>query len=198
MAKRSSLKHLSRDTVSFSDHLDGFSASIKGSDLEAVIISVSLIENALERTIRDRFRELSQPEVDDLFSGTGALSSLSAKIHIGYAIGILGKKAKHDLLAMKDIRNAFAHSAKAISFDTPEVAQKCAGVHHIKEVGSEYEGDLRDKFLAAARVFCFLLNVYEPTRIEVEGLGDLSDDTPRSASESSSPTNSDGDSKRGS
>lgn len=51
-----------------------------------------------------------------MFSGYGPLSTFSAKIEIAYAFDLFEADMFRDLKAIKDIRNAFAHSKDVVHF----------------------------------------------------------------------------------
>jgi hypothetical protein len=45
---------------------------------------------------------------------------------MAYALGLFGRKTKHDLLLIRAMRNEFAHCQKAIRFDIAAVKDVCA------------------------------------------------------------------------
>jgi hypothetical protein len=51
------------------------------------------------------------------------LSSFSAKIELGFALGLYDDKLRHPLNMIRDVRNEFAHNMDATSFDHPDVAK---------------------------------------------------------------------------
>jgi hypothetical protein len=55
----------------------------------------------------------------------GALYTFSAKLHCGYAVGLLSPAILADLNTVRSIRNAFAHATAPIDFDTPAVKGLC-------------------------------------------------------------------------
>ena len=74
---------------------------------------------------------LSDDDLRELFESEGApLASFHDKIMVGYAIGMYGPAAKADLLAVKRIRNAFAHAPRSIDFTTSEIVQECTRLHY--------------------------------------------------------------------
>ena len=60
-----------------------------------------------------------------MFHQAGILNSFEAKIRVGYYMGIYGHVHKNNLDCIKAIRNAFAHAATPLSFETPEVKAAC-------------------------------------------------------------------------
>ena len=98
----------------------------------ALAITVSaLLERALEACIISALKwptaeKEANKEVKGLFYGEGPLSSFSAKIKIGYALGLYGKVVRDDLDTIREVRNAFAHSTAHIDFRTAAVAVVCS------------------------------------------------------------------------
>jgi hypothetical protein len=72
-----------------------------------VMIAVSHIDGLLKGAITYRMVNLTSDDEEVLFSGFGPLATFSARIRIAYALGIIGKKTRHDLDLMREIRNAW-------------------------------------------------------------------------------------------
>ncbi len=91
------------------------------------IVVAAQVEDALVKVIATRLIKLTSTENDRLFIGTNApFSSFYAKIHVGYSMGVYAAPARDDLIAIKDIRNLFAHRLEVRQFSHPEVAKLCA------------------------------------------------------------------------
>lgn len=98
-------------------------------DRALAIVDGANMERALERALIWKMRLLSKTERDSLFVGDNApLQSLSAKIKIGYAFELFGKRTLTELDLIRVIRNQFAHSAKPITFKTPSIKTACASL----------------------------------------------------------------------
>jgi hypothetical protein len=97
------------------------------SDRGAAIIGGSIVEAHLLSAVQSRLRPLSKTRQKILFTGFGPLAGFSAKIEVGYALGIFGEKAHQDLKTVKDIRNDFAHRLEdgPWSFGHPNIAKLC-------------------------------------------------------------------------
>jgi DNA-binding MltR family transcriptional regulator len=92
-----------------------------------------LLRTALERLMRPL------PDIQNvLFENRGALQDFAARIHAAFAFKIIGTSAYSDLCILKDIRNAFAHSAEKFDFDRPDIAALCESLWFQKHV--HYEG----------------------------------------------------------
>ena len=86
----------------------------------------ALVEYALVEAIQSQFVSMSETDEKDIFEGTAPLATFSAKIRIGYAIGIYGPGTKDELDCIRRIRNAFAHTKHLVTFKTPEIVTACA------------------------------------------------------------------------
>jgi DNA-binding MltR family transcriptional regulator len=92
-------------------------------DTSTAVVSVSIVQDWLAAVIKGRMRSLSSKLEERLFSGHGPLSTFSGMIDLGYAFELFDTKIYNDLRALKDIRNAFAHSTDALHFDSPELTK---------------------------------------------------------------------------
>jgi hypothetical protein len=98
----------------------------KMEDRAAVLVLSSIIDNLLEYAILTKFVRLNKKKRDKLFRNpTAPLSSMSAKIAVANALGILGDEPRAQLDRIRSIRNAFAHAMKTIMFDDPLIAEEC-------------------------------------------------------------------------
>ena len=86
-------------------------------DRTIVLILGAFLEQSLETALLRKFIPMDDDEVRQL--------TFYRKIQKASAVGAIGPKAKADLIWIKNIRNAFAHSRKAIDFRTPEVIAAC-------------------------------------------------------------------------
>ena len=138
----------------------------------AILIAIQL-EEALRRTLVEWLRPLKKPEYKDLFGPGQPLSSFSNRIRMCYAMGILGTQTRDELNVIREVRNAFAHSGKEITFDTPEVKNACAFLKSASWLrgvpprtsrrGKKLPGrDARDQYHAAAENIIFALQVRAP------------------------------------
>lgn len=91
----------------------------------AAILIAADFENVLQAKIEDEFVKLNREDRDTLFDGHGALSTFSAKIEIGYALGLYGRKTRNRLRVAKNIRDDFAHAAEPLDFDASSISNHC-------------------------------------------------------------------------
>jgi hypothetical protein len=95
-------------------------------DRAAAVILAALLEDALRDAILSRMVPLTEQKERQIFGPDSPLGSLSAKIKVGFALGVYGPETRADLDTIRGIRNAFAHARRPIKFDTPEIAAECA------------------------------------------------------------------------
>jgi DNA-binding MltR family transcriptional regulator len=98
-------------------------------DRSAAIIKAADVEMALEGALAHRMVIDNEVDLKEVFVGESApLGSLSAKIKVGYAFGLLRDNTRAELNRIRAIRNVFAHARRPIQFSTPEVATACASL----------------------------------------------------------------------
>src|SRR5664279_2171622 len=100
-----SLRTTTRKGFSWKDKVKSMFGTMNREDREAAIKGAALVERSLEDAIKAKIVKLRKAEQKALFEGSGPLANFSAKIWIGYALGLYGPKAKHDMETIKDIRN---------------------------------------------------------------------------------------------
>jgi hypothetical protein len=115
-----------------------------GSDRAMAIVTAVMIENALADAIQARFVRLSTEDRAAIFEGMAPLSSFSSKIKVGFAPGIYVKRIRHDLDRVREIRNAFAHSRRPISFETPAIRTVCESLWFPSLFNDAYKRELAD------------------------------------------------------
>src|SRR5215204_6920548 len=96
----------------------------------AILLSASLVDSLLVGVICEKMRPLTKNEHSDIFDGTGPLSTFSGRINVAYALGVYGRKTRHDLHSLRNIRNPFAHTVERMDLDAS--LDKLRGFHCIK------------------------------------------------------------------
>ena len=126
----SSLRDLTRKRVSRKALWAAVERSLHGGDdvRSGVIVTTALLEKSLDRLIRSRLHRLNSQDDAAMFGPNGSIGTLSAKIRMAYALGIIGKVTRADLLAINDIRNVYAHSPLARPLTQQALQQKCLGI----------------------------------------------------------------------
>ncbi len=123
------LKHLSRKPIRSNDLLNRMKSLGRLPDQASALVCVALVERYLERAILSRMSPLTPTERSELFLGMSPLSTLSAKIRIAYALGIIGPNGRDDLNILKDVRNQFAHAFHDLTYDVAAIAAACQKLH---------------------------------------------------------------------
>lgn len=141
----------------------------------AALIMASILDNMLEYAITLFFVELGKTKFDNIFRSKQApLASFSSKISVAYALGIITDEVRAQLDRVRSIRNAFAHSMKAIDFDHEIVASECNKLSPSVIYGSKFAADTpREKFLSSATVIGIAIISFIKDREEAIGSGDL-------------------------
>ncbi len=104
-----------------------------------------LLRSAIEKLMRD-----DHDIQTTLFENRGGLQGFSTRIQLGYALKIYEWQAYQDLSTIRDIRNAFAHSAEKIDFDREDVALLCNRLwfpEHVDYWDKPKPTDPRSKFI---------------------------------------------------
>jgi hypothetical protein len=110
------------------------------SDRGVAIMGGAFVEERVRQAILHRLRPLSKTMRDRLFNGDRPLSSFSAKIDLGFALGLYGPVTRADLDRVRRVRNIFAHSLAPCDFsraDIEDLVTKICLPERIKKV----EGD---------------------------------------------------------
>ena len=92
-----------------------------GSDRAAAILAASCVEDQLAFAIKCKLRRDDESVIRDMFQVRGPLGSFSAKISMGYLLGLYDKETRKELDTIKEIRNTFAHRAYACHFETQRI-----------------------------------------------------------------------------
>jgi hypothetical protein len=100
----------------------------------AAIVAAALLEDSLRWSMESYLTDsLTEGDLHGLFSDeTAPLASFHGKIVMGYALGMYGPAARNDLLAIKRIRNAFAHAPRSITFETAEIVTECQRLSYLQ------------------------------------------------------------------
>jgi hypothetical protein len=131
----------------------------EGDDRSQGIVAGALLEQALEIALDSHF-EIDHEQTRSLFidQGGGSISSFATKIKLAYALGMVEQIIRSELTSIKDIRNVFAHTREAVSFESPEIIAACELLRIPQIV--RFDGGLigpppvtpKDKFAASVRM----------------------------------------------
>ena len=93
-------------------------------DTVAAIVAGTILEGALERQLAGHMRRMSAKEHNELFH-SGPLRNLQPKIMLGQALNLFGANTTTEMKTLGEIRNAFAHTVKDITFETKTIRELC-------------------------------------------------------------------------
>jgi hypothetical protein len=141
------------------------------SDRGAAIIAASLLEQLLEDAIVARFRPLLKGQKELLFGPMRPLSSFSAKIELGYAIGLYGEVAHKNFDMIRDVRNKFAHVFDVLSFDHPDVVELVNDPVRRRLTESPTFGTPREEFVLAFAMLGALLTAIPFAGVQLPDIG---------------------------
>ena len=78
------------------------------------------------------------------------MGTFTTKIHLGFLVGIYGKAAHKDLLIVKDIRNAFAHSLEISSFKSDRIKSWTANLTFCDRYAADIDDTKNHYFISFA------------------------------------------------
>jgi len=145
MTKSKSLRHVIRKPVRPKDIQRIICQTLEGDLRCGIIRNTAVIERGLERHLRARMRKLTTEDNNALFGPNGALSTMSAKIRMAYSLGIIGPVTRHDLTAINDIRNVYAHSPFDVRLSNKYLQTKVLGIRMFHVVEKHGIPELKDK-----------------------------------------------------
>nr|WP_131196104.1 MltR family transcriptional regulator [Lichenihabitans psoromatis] len=125
-----------------------------GNSRIAAILAGSLVQMVLKVAVTYNMVPLTKAEDKNLFEGSGPLSTLSAQINVGYALGLFGKKVRHDLHVIRDIRNDFAHTLHDVTLEHADFAGRLAALHSVQLLPDKSDKPPADLLASAAELLC--------------------------------------------
>jgi hypothetical protein len=87
------------------------------------ILGCAYLEQCLREAISNKLPELDKNLTKTLFTGTGPLSNVTARLDLVKAMGIIGSNTHHNYVILTQVRNNFAHHFDVHTFDHPNVAE---------------------------------------------------------------------------
>ncbi len=114
------------------------------SDRSSAIVLASFLEVCLEQYLMSFM--VDDPKVEELFEGSGTLSTFKSCIDTAYAFGFITSQIRDDLTYIRKLRNHFAHHPDVISFSSSPVCDWCKELSFSKESS---ESNPKSQFLMA-------------------------------------------------
>lgn len=91
----------------------------------AALGAAVMVEVGLSNMLRARLWIRNNTADEELFRSDGPIATFSRKIKMAEAIRIIGPATRANLDHIREIRNAFAHTHRNLTFDTPGVKAIC-------------------------------------------------------------------------
>lgn len=103
-------------------------------DRGVAIVGAAYVDLVLRQNITEKFVVQDEGLMNLLFENRGPLQDFGSRIEVAYALGVCGRAAYEDLKRIKNIRNAFAHSAEALDFLHPDIERLCSQLWYPKRI----------------------------------------------------------------
>ena len=155
----------------------------QGADTTVALVVSAWLDRHLEKCIKLKLvKNLSKSEINELFEYPGPISSLGSKTKLAYALGMIGKVTRDNLVEVTKIRNLIAHAPTPVDFNTPEVVVACKrlrvvevyksmpnlGLHHIPDAGDT----ARLQYIDSSIAMILALIVYQQEYFNAQELTD--------------------------
>jgi DNA-binding MltR family transcriptional regulator len=106
----------------------GFYEELKNESARGAVIIASAFLDAQLRNLISKSLIDDKKSVDELL-GTekthGPLHSFDSRIKAAHCLGLISESMREDLIAIKNIRNPFAHKMHGYSFNEPDIIRLC-------------------------------------------------------------------------
>jgi hypothetical protein len=122
----------------------------KESDHACVILSVAMLDRALETILKARLVPTSSAE-DELLEGAySPISTFSARIDLAHRMGLISSQLCRDLHILRKIRNDFAHNITDCTFKNTSVRSRITELSRSSAIGEKLP-KIRGKFPSGCR-----------------------------------------------
>jgi hypothetical protein len=96
------------------------------SDRACALVTAAALDHVMIELIRTKFNKLEDDDDAAIFFGEAApVGTFAARTMLSFAFGFIDQSQKSDLDSIRRIRNAFAHAAASVRFDTKLIANEC-------------------------------------------------------------------------
>ncbi len=110
-------------------------ADAQNSDRSLALVLGAILEQSVETAILTHCVDLDKTERGRVWGGgEDAAIPFSAKMRLGFAVGIYGPDSRDDLNLIRHIRNLFAHTKSHIGFGTADVHNLCEQIKWIDKM----------------------------------------------------------------
>lgn len=153
-AKPMTLAHLIKEPLSNKELDAALEVLTKESDRGTAILGAALVEDSLTDALN---AWLARPDDKDaLYHAVGApFGTMRNKTIAAYALGICDRKTRVEVDIIRNVRNLFSHTLRAIDFNHPDVAAFCDRLQPRGTDSAQYAkveaelGPVRLRFVAA-------------------------------------------------
>jgi DNA-binding MltR family transcriptional regulator len=183
MAKKPSLRELSKRWPAPPELKKALDDAKKEGDRSAAIVGAALLEGVLERYIVKRLTHHDKATLDALFENRGPLSDFYSKIVIAKAFGVVSTRMADEMQRIRRIRNVFAHAIIEINFKTKEIGNEVrefgmlkamlkADTSGIAPSESPLFGDNKSVYMLIIELLCIMLSYDHAARVGEELFGE--------------------------
>jgi DNA-binding MltR family transcriptional regulator len=148
-----SLRKLTSETPSDEDLPKIMAELEKGSDRSLAILAPIQVQNSLADLIREKCKNLDEKEIKRLYQHDGLLYGFSTTIQLAFVLGLITPELRNDLDIIRQIRNAFAHAPRPISFATDEITRECKRLKSLDRFKAYFEEGQWDYSKLSSRTF---------------------------------------------
>lgn len=117
-------------------NLDGFLEMFRETkdepDRGRALVLTAWLDDALDQYLRTRVVD-DRKVIESRFDGDRPLSTFSARMNAAYAFAYISKGVFHDLHAIRDIRNRFAHERGVLTFEDQNIKDSCHNLDVIQK-----------------------------------------------------------------
>lgn len=104
------------------DQIKAFTEELKiQTDRGVALIAAAVLDELLEMLLTARLLEVGRDRHDALFGRGKPLDLFSAKIELGFQLGLYPNATRTQLEMIRAVRNEFAHSIEPLTFSNPQV-----------------------------------------------------------------------------
>jgi hypothetical protein len=166
MSSRDALRRLSRK-MPMPPEVKKIMDDLRGEkDMSVAIVASAIVDASLERLLIAKFKSKNKDLLGRLFHNVGPLSSLSGKILVAQAFGVITSPLAEEMHTIRSIRNAFAHAKIPISFGNDVVAREVVRLKLIQEVSTVIDSRKlsvtgKGAFLLAVQIILIILETVE-------------------------------------
>lgn len=129
-----------------------------------IIVGVAYIDECLTDALSAKSAVQEPKFLARCWGDRGSIRDFSVKADLGVCFGLYGVVTHNDLLSLRDMRNAAAHKAKAITFASAKIKGSCRDLKlpnwQAERRGFEKPLDARERFIATVALLTSFLMLW--------------------------------------